>query len=290
MRSTSPAVITLLDSRDPFVFADCFTFTLTSGLKLRYTNAQQPITIIPSGEINPVIFYSNEVLVEGMVLKSSIGIDVDEQDLMVYAYPTAAIAGLPFMISVRQGVLDGGFITRERVYMYDWGQPIVGSMLLFTGRVAAIDPAGDTKISMKVKSETIVLDEDMPRNYFQMECKNTLFDQGCSLIKSSFAVSGSVGAGSTTISINWAGATLGTFDLGTITLEDGPNVGQSRTIRASTGSQIILVTPFEYTPLTGNIFKAFPGCNLSRTTCLNKFNNEVNFRGFPFVPPPETAV
>lgn len=289
MRPAPADVITLLNSRLPFVYADCFTFTLSDGTKLRYTNAQQPLTFIPVGEINPVTFRSTEVLIEGMVLKSSLGIDVDEQDCEIFAYPSAEVDSQPFFQALRQGSFDGAILTRERVYMYDWGLPIQGSIVLFTGRVSTIDPGGDTRALMKVKSEMVVLDEEMPRNFFQMQCKNTLFDGACSLIKSSFATSGATEAGTTRLTINWSSATADYYDLGTITVEAGLNVGQSRTIRKSTGGSLVLVTPFEYDFADGDIFKAYPGCDLQRSTCAGKFSNEENFRGFPYVPNPETA-
>lgn len=289
MRAASTAVINLLDSREPFVYADCFTFTLRGGTKLRYTNAQYPIVMTPTGEINPVTFSSKEVLVTGMSFKSTTGIEVDEQDCEILAQPGVTLGGVPFMSALRQGALDGATIFRERVYMPDWGQPITGQIVMFVGRVSIIDPGGDTKSFMKVKSETITLDEQMPRNYFQMQCKNTLYDVGCGLNKAAFATPGAVEAASTRITINWASATTDVYDLGTITMESGNNVGQKRTIRKSNGSSLVLVTPFEYDVSTGDVFKAYPGCDLRRETCLTRFSNGDNFRGFPYVPTPESA-
>lgn len=289
MRSAPANVISLLDSGDPFVYADCFTITLRTGVKLRYTNAQEPLTFIPTGEINPVTFRSNQVLIEGIKFKSTDTLEADEQECTLTAYPTAILNEQPFLTAIRQGALDWATITRERVYMYDWGLPLQGGIVLFVGRVAEIDPGGDTRVTMKVKAETIVLEEPMPRNYWQMECKNSLFDQGCSLLKNFFAVAGSVEAGGDRLTINWSSATADYYDLGTITVESGANIGASRTIRKSNGSSLVLVTPFEYDFAVGDIFKAYPGCDLSRQTCKNKFNNEDNFRGFPYVPTPEVA-
>lgn len=289
MRSANAAVTTLLDSREPFVYADCYTFTLRDGTKLRYTNAQYAIDFIPYGEVNPARFEAKKVLIDGMKFKSSIGIDVDEQDCKMYVAPGQTINGVDFLTAVRRGVLDKAILYRERLYMSDWGQPVKGGVVMFIGRVSTLDPAGDTTVMMKVKSETVTLDENMPRNYFQMECKHTLFDGGCTLNKAAFAVAGLAGAGSTSIQINWASATADTYDLGTVTMESGANVGQKRTIRRSDGSSLLLVTPFEYPVAENDAFKAYPGCDLQYDTCLNKFSNQDNFRGFPYVPTPERA-
>jgi hypothetical protein len=43
-------------------------------------------------------------------------------------------------------------------------------------------------------------------------------------------------------------------------------------------------------PNTGDTFTAYPGCDKTQNTCTSKFNNLVNFGGFPYVPVPEAAI
>jgi hypothetical protein len=45
-----------------------------------------------------------------------------------------------------------------------------------------------------------------------------------------------------------------------------------------------------YAPAPGDQFTAYPGCDKSVFTCQNKFNNLLNFGGFPFIPNEETAL
>lgn len=288
MRSASTAVENLL-ATGRFVYANCYTITLVTGTVLRYTDAQLPLTFIPPGEVNPVTFRSNQVLMNGMKMNSKVGIEVDEQDVEIFAQPTATVDGQPFFTALRLGFFDGGVVKRDQAYLPDWGEDVTGAITLFVGRVSSVDPAGGTKAMMKVKSETVSLDLDMPRNKFQKSCKHTLFDGACGLDKNSYATAGTVEASSTKSIINWSSATSGYYSLGTIYFETGPNTGISATIRSSTGSTIVLVKPLEYLPETGNQFKAYPGCDLTYDTCDSKFSNTDNFRGFPFVPTPETA-
>lgn len=281
--------MTLLTSGKPFVYADCFTITLTDGTVLRFTNAQRVVRIVPPGEPNPVNFIANSILIDGARMNSKLGLDVDEQDLEIFANNSMTLNGQPWMKALRIGFLDGATIRRDRAYAYNWGQAWEGAITLFQGFVSTIDPVGGTKAMVKVKSSLVVLDQDMPRNFFQTGCKHTLFDEGCTLDKNAFAVTGLTLSGSTAGEINWGSATTGVYDLGTITFETGPNNGISRTIRRSTGSALILVFPFETTPGIGDQFKAYPGCDLTKATCETKFSNLNNFRGFPFVPPASTA-
>jgi len=289
MRSAPADVITLLNSGLPYIFADCFTITLTDGTVLRYTNAQRMVRIIPPGEVGYANFLANSVLIDGMKMNSKRGLDVDEQDCSIFANVGMTVNGQPWMKALRIGMFDGATVRRDRAYAYNWGLPWQGAVTLFQGFVSTCDPVGGLKAMMKVKSSLIVLDQDMPRNYFQTGCMHTLFDGGCTLVKNTFADTGLVEPGSTAVQLEWASATAGYYDLGTVTFETGPNTGISRTVRASTGSALVLVFPFETTPGVGDQFKAYLGCDLTKATCETKFSNLNNFRGFPFVPPAATS-
>jgi uncharacterized phage protein (TIGR02218 family) len=75
-----------------------------------------------------------------------------------------------------------------------------------------------------------------------------------------------------------------------VTFESGANVGVSRTVRQSTTSGLYLARPLDYVPTAGDSFVVYKGCDKSMTTCQSRFNNLANFRGFPFVPPPELSM
>jgi len=48
--------------------------------------------------------------------------------------------------------------------------------------------------------------------------------------------------------------------------------------------------PLPFAPAFGDAFTVYAGCDRTLATCQGRFNNKANFRGFPFVPPAETAV
>jgi len=50
-----------------------------------------------------------------------------------------------------------------------------------------------------------------------------------------------------------------------------------------------LMYPLPATPAAGDAFTVAFGCDHTRGTCQGRFNNLANFRGFPFVPPPQIA-
>lgn len=287
---TVPDVLALFTSKKPFVYADCFTFELLDGTKLYYTAAQQDLDVIPlDGTLIARLFKAGDIKVSGLKMKLEIGVSVDEQTLNIaYNAQSPLINGMKWGAAVASGLLDGAIIRRDRFFAQSFFTPWIGGAPMFLGRVSTIDQIGRQDIQIKVKSYLVLGDINMPREVTQPSCRNTLFDSRCKLIKSGFAVAGSVGSISDT-TIHWTGATAD-LALGTIEMESGPSAGQTRTIKSVVpGVSLTVMYPFLFEPAPGDIFSAFPGCDKSIARCT-ALSNLVNHTGFPFVPPPETAV
>jgi len=291
MKTASIELTVLLRDSDQFLMADCFTFTLRDGAVLRYTTADVPVTIAG------LSFAADGPMVSGLKYKIAVGLDVDEQDITIIARPSDLVGAIPFLQAMRLGVLDGATIQRERAFLTDWGQPATGSVILFHGRVSTIDKIGRSQAQLKVKSELVLLDIDMPRNIYQASCLHTLGDAGCGISLADFTVTGTVSGGSTVSVLNWSGqdsdnARNGYYEQGTLAFTGGDNDGVSVTVKATdngTGS-LTLVYPLDEQPGSGDSFTLCAGCD--HTTGAGgcaKFNNLARFRGYPFVPPPEFA-
>ena len=291
MKPASSALITYLNNArsNPDVallMADVFTFTLRSGLILCYTNVDVTFTY------NGKTYLANSVLVDGLKYKASIGLEVDQQQIMVSALATDTIAaGAPFLQSLRDGAFDGCEIERDRVFFSDRiGGTAIGSVTLFKGRLGTVDQIGRTSAKLTVNSDLVLLDIDMPRNIYQPTCLHTLYDSGCTLIKNAFGTNGAAGSGSTASLINWSGASAN-FQQGSITFTSGVNAGVTATVNTVVvGTSLTLGYPLQSVPSPGDTFTVYYGCDHTPGTCNSKFNNLVNFRGFPYVPPPQMAV
>jgi uncharacterized phage protein (TIGR02218 family) len=291
MKSAPSAVISALQTSRELAFADCFTITLADGTIARYTNAQYNVSIPVPG--NPaLLFVAGDILVDGLKLKQTCGIDIDEQSIDISFKPTSTIAGLPWPIAVREGRFDGATIERARAVLTAPGGAVIGSaaVIVFHGLVATVDNIGRLSCKMTVKSMLNKLAVDMPRDIWQPSCLNTLYDGLCTMVKAANASSGTVGASPTFSFIPWSGSAADTYDQGTITFESGANVGVSRTVQLSTSSGLTLSRPLDYMPVAGDNFVVYKGCDKTMVTCQSRFGNLANFRGFPFVPPPELAM
>ena len=290
MKPASSALISYLNGARanpdvPLFMADVFTFTLRSGLILCYTNVD--VTFTYSGNT----YLANSILVDGLKYKAAIGLDVDQQQITVAARSTDTITGgAPFLQALRDGSFDSCEIERARVFFSDRiGGTAIGSVTLFKGRLGNVDQIGRTTAKLTVNSDLVLLDIDMPRNLYQPTCLHTLYDSGCTLVKNAFGTNGNVGASSTASVINWTGASAN-HQQGSITFVTGVNAGVTANVNAVTpGVSLTLGYPLQSVPSPGDAFTVYFGCDHTAATCQAKFNNLANFRGFPYVPPPELA-
>ena len=288
MKTASSALVAFLNAAraDPdlaIAFADCFTFTLSTGTALTYTNVDQPVVY------NGATFSATGPLVQGLKYRATVGLEVDKQQISIAARPTDLVAGAMFLNALRDGAFDGATVQRDRVFMTALGGTVVGGVTLFHGRVSTIDNVGRTQATITVASDLVVLDYDMPRNLYSPTCLHTLYDSGCGIPSGTYAVSGTVGAGSSATLIAFAGA-LASHAQGSIVFTSGVNANVRATVKSvAAGVSLSLIYPLLSPPATGDGFTVYAGCDHTRATCQSRFNNLGNFRGFPFVPPPQIA-
>lgn len=80
------------------------------------------------------------------------------------------------------------------------------------------------------------------------------------------------------------------YGLGTIYFESGASTGQYRQIKAASGGGFYLANPLDTTPTAGDNFAYWPGCDKTQGPGgCGGFSNTANFKGYPFIPPAQTA-
>jgi uncharacterized phage protein (TIGR02218 family) len=288
MKTASTALLAFLNAARanpdaPIAFADCFTFTLSTGTILTYTNVDQPIVY------NGSLFAADGPLVQGLKYKAAVGLEVDKQQITIAARPADLINGAAFLTALRDGAMDGATVQRDRVFMSALAQTPVGGVTLFHGRVSTVDMVGRTSATLTIASDLVVLDYDMPRNLYSPTCLHTLYDAGCGVIRGTYASSGTVAAGSTASTINYVGAAASQTQ-GSLVISSGVNANVRATVKSVVvGVSLNLIYPLPSLPAAGDAFTVYADCDHTRATCQSRFNNLINFRGFPFVPPPQIA-
>ena len=292
MKPASPQLIALLATRQ-FYYCDLYTFYLANGTTLYYATGDQDITFegitYPCGGQNGALFDR-----QGNRAKSGWVIGTQVSTIQFDCMPRAAqVGGVSFLQACQQGVFDGATFSLERAFMPTYGNISAGLVNVFYGRVAEID-AGRSVATFTINSHLELLNQNMPRNVYQSNCGNTLYDPGCGLLKAAFTVAGAVVGGSnlSAINTNLLQAT-DYFDLGVITFTSGQNAGIAKNVKSFVGGTpgiVNLSTPLPFIPASGDAFDIYPGCDHTMNTCQIKYNNFQNFKGAPFVPEVSTAV
>lgn len=283
-----------------FVFADVFKITLVDGNhKYYYTTAQQNVSVVPLDDPMRVLYLADQVQIQGLRFSLGVGVEVDEQTVTLAYHEADTILGVPFAEALRRGYLDGASIKRDRFFAANWGSPttaFVGGIPMFHGRVSSLDSIGRTEGKVKVKSEMVLLDIDMPKHLWQATCLNTWGDLNCGVNQDTYSVIYTLTVNATTTFIPWPAASH-TYDLGKIHVMDGYSVTHVRSIRnIQPGVGLQLSYPLPFAPVAGNDVTIWPGCG--RTTdgtpgCKTYWGGTDyvdHFRGYPFVPVAETAV
>ena len=290
MKNVSTTLMNFLKNTatNQMCICDLLTITLVDGTAIYLTNADKDITW------NGQLFSSGagNITFDRTKTSTKIGVAVAEMDITLMANSGATIEGQPVLQYIRNAGLDAANVNLDRLFLSDWNTPI-GTINNFLGRVSTLDVTR-TEAKIKVKSWMVMLDLQLPKNTYQPTCLHSLYDAGCGISRSSHQYSGRVNAASTQISVmvnvGAFGVGAGTFTQGYVQFTSGTNAGQKRTVLGNDLVSLRLAMPLLNVPAIGDTFLIYPGCDHTSATCASKFNNLANFRGFEFVPAPETAL
>lgn len=284
MKSASPALLALLNSGEDFERADLWTITLNGGTVLRYSGEDQALVANGNG------FALGPAMKRGSITTKR-GLEVATLTLTIIAGDEDAINGVPLVQFAAGHGFDLANVSLDYGYTPEWGAPIVGTINAFTGRVTSIDSIVGNQINLTISAWTVLLNANMPTNIYQVGCIHTVYDSGCGLDPAAFSASSTVGAAPTRTGFA-SGLTgvAGRYAQGRVVFTSGPNAGLSATVKSNdAGGNFVLITPLPASPLPGDGFTAYAGCDQTSATCQGRFNNLLRFRGFEFIPAPETA-
>lgn len=287
MRTVSPALAAHFAAGRAGWSADLYTIRLASGVTLRWTGSDVPVTW------GGVTYLVGPGIERGKV-RWSLGLEVGELPLTIIPRAVDQVGAVPLASALRRGDFDGAGVRLDRAYAPRGGDPIVGVIDgYFSGRIGPIEGDG-AEFICTVRDPRADLDKPFPANIVQPQCSNRLFDAVCGLNAATFRLTGSVTGG---VTANRAGfqtslnQPTGYFTLGRLRWTSGANAGRSGPVR--THSAVLGALSFAVgwpdAVLAGDAFEIWPGCDKRRATCISKFSNLPRFRGFPFVPSPETT-
>lgn len=168
--------------------------------------------------------------------------------------------------------------------------------IVWKGRLSGLKPSM-SEIVLNFESVFTSLRRPGLRARYQRSCRHMLYSRGCGVSKEAWAVNGvPTAVNGAVVTVPEAAAyPAGYFATGML---EGPD-GTLRFIVAHSGSQLTLIRPFvslakalaldgyglSYGKYYGGVkVRLFPGCDRTRNTCLNRFNNLNNYGGFDWIP------
>lgn len=294
MITTTPPSLAawLATARSALVF-DAYTIISATGTIARWIDADFDFT---TPDTTPRAFARGPVFERGSI-KQSVGLSVDSLSFTLYpqARAAAVLFGAQTLLAAAQtGTLRGATLQLERFVFADGVDSYQGRWVEFAGTLAVKNTAGGI-IKADVLSELNLLDTPMPRDVYQSQCKNQVFDTNCGLSRAAWQVGGTVTALGAGIQAQGRftsalGQPAGWFAQGTVQFTSGANAGIKRTVKDSASGLFTFSLPWPAVIAIGDTFIALPGCNrsLDNGGCA-KFNNRVRYRGEPFIPQPETV-
>lgn len=148
------------------------------------------------------------------------------------------------------------------------------------GRVLSAKPSGST-VELTCESIFSSMRRHGLRARYQRNCRHVLYGSACGVLQATVAVAAQVtGQTGDEVSVTEVGSFAdGYFSGGILKLPSGA----LRFITNHTGSVLKLSRPLDAASGTLDV-EVSPGCDHMKTTCNTKFNNVINFGGFPYIP------
>jgi len=152
--------------------------------------------------------------------------------------------------------------------------------VIFIGQIKSVSFKGVAASITCVGFEHF-LKQPVPKWRYQPNCNHHIFDSKCTKIEADYKTTATITLNSTgteLTSATFGGEADGYFRGGKVVFGD-----EARTAVNHVGSVITLMYKFKDLEDSDSV-DAYPGCDGRAETCRDKFDNVINFLGFPFIP------
>lgn len=274
MRSIPPALQTKLNS-GVTTLCRCFVLTRRDGVVQGFTDHDQ------------------NILLNDILCRADTGLAASEATARLgLAVDGAEIAGALADDSLTEADLAAGRYDAATVetFLVDWSEPSL-HVLMATATLGEVRREG-AAFTAEMRSLSDALAQESGR-LFTASCSADLGDPRCGvdLTSATYRGEGNVAALRGTSSFAVSGLDVfeeGWFDAGKLTFGSGANAGLAIEVkRHRFDGEDIVIELWQAMPepvSVGDSFVVTAGCDKRFETCRNRFNNAVNFRGFPHIP------
>lgn len=252
----------------------CWLVRRRDGVELGFTDHDEDVTF------DGVVFRAGSGM-DASALASATGLSVDNAQA-AGALSSASVSE----DDIRAGRYDDAEI---RHWLVDWERPDL-RVLLFRGRFGEIRRS-DGAFEVELRGLAEALNAPVGRTVLRT-CDRALGDAKCRFDTSlpGFSGEGVVesGASADFVASGLDGFAAGWFTGGGLTWLSGANAGETGAVKldrpAGGGRQLGLWQNAGRPVAVGDRFRVVAGCDKRAETCRAKFDNFLNFRGFPHLP------
>lgn len=189
---------------------------------------------------------------------------------------------------IEAGRWDGAAVELRRV---NWADLSMGAEIVRVGQIGRISRRRGQYVA-EMRGLMQALANNIGRTV-SPSCDATLGDARCGVDLDALAVTSAITTTTSRRAFIASGLAqaAGYFTAGEVEVTSGLNTGIRMEVKDHDAGGVIslqLALPYDLTIADGVMFR--PGCDKTKATCIAKFNNVVNFRGFSFVPGPDKTL
>lgn len=188
----------------------------------------------------------------------------------------------------KDDILNGKYDSAKvEIFLLDTQNLDKGKVVLLSGKISNIELKDDI-FTAKVVGLKDEINKTIGEKYSPL-CRCNFCDSRCKLSKNNFTFSGTITNVIDEVLFITDNEIIlskssGYFDYGIIEFTSGNNIGQKMEVKQYNNGQFILQLNLPKNLAIGDTFNVVAGCNKEFSTCCNKFNNAINFRGEPHLP------
>lgn len=186
------------------------------------------------------------------------------------------------------GLWDNTFVT---VFEVNYRDLTMGTAMLFSGWIGRQE-VGRSTFKAELRSLAQAMQQPAGRTYGPL-CPATLGDEECQVDVEAMRFTSTLTAVTSrrTFTDTAAVQAADWFGAGLLRVEEGAYSGTQMEVYSFSAGVYVLALPLPFDPAVGMAYSVIPGCRkrhergarnpAGTSDCIDKFNNIVNFRGFP---------
>lgn len=214
------------------------------------------------------------------------------------AYPGSTIG---ILNAAFHGLFDAALVTVYTVYMPTYGDTSKGLETKFSGTIKSLADINRISAEFECADAMYFLNQKVPARLFQSNCPWGFCDVNCNLSAPTYTTNFTAKSGSTQVTLTPVSAftqAAGWATQGVVKCTAGANVGLSQTVVLHDGSgNLQMMNPWLLPITAGDTFsviagcpKTLSGCKARQTAAGSSVDNSLYFGGYPFIPPPTSAI